>query len=181
MFESKPDVGIDVDIDSKGSLYPSNKGLGSVLSLFNVDDDFIAKVNIYSPKSIGQVALRNAKPTSAPLINLNLLDDPYDVDVLVKAVKKIREIYSMPVYSEHAGEEIAQAVSEKSAHVYHPIGTCKMGNDDMVEVDASLNVIGTDSLRVADASIMPLLISANTNAPTIMIGEKAAEMILADA
>jgi len=158
-----------------------------------MEHGFTAEINVCRPKSIGQVTLRNAKPTSDPLINLNLLDDPYDVDVLVKAVKKIRDIYSMPAYSEHAGEEIfpgkecktdeeiAQAVREKSAHVYHPIGTCKMGNDDMAVVDASLKVIGIDSLRVADASIMPLLISANTNAPTIMIGEKAAEMILADA
>jgi len=99
----------------------------------------------------------------------------------------------MPAYSKHTGEEIfpgkecktdeeiAQAVRAKTAHVYHPVGTCKMGNDDMAVVDSSLKVIGIASLRVADASVMPSLISANTNAPTIMIGEKAAEMILADA
>ncbi len=154
---------------------------------------FTAELNVCRPKSIGNVTLRDANPTSDPLINLNLLDDPYDVDVLVKAVKKIREIYSMPAYKNHTGEEefpgkdcitdeeIALAVRKKTAHVYHPVGTCKMGSDDMAVVDASLKVNGIESLRVADASIMPTLISANTNAPTIMIGEKAAEMILADA
>ncbi len=154
---------------------------------------FTAELNVCRPKSVGHVTLRNANPTSDPLINLNLLDEPYDVDVLVKGVKKLREIYSMPAYSKHAGEEIfpgkecktdeeiAQAVRAKAEHVYHPVGTCKMGNDEMAVVDASLKVIGIDSLRIADASVMPSLISANTNAPTIMIGEKAAEMILADA
>jgi len=154
---------------------------------------FTAEINVCRPKSLGRVTLRNAKPTSDPLISLNLLDDPYDVDVLVKGVKKIREICNMPAYNKHKGEEIfpgkdsktdeeiAQAVRANAAHVYHPVGTCKMGNDDMAVVDASLKVIGIDSLRVADASIMPVIISANTNAPTIMIGEKASEMILADA
>jgi choline dehydrogenase-like flavoprotein len=153
---------------------------------------FTAELNVCRPKSIGQVTLRNADPTSDPLIHLNLLDDSYDLDVLVKAVKKVREIYNMPAFSQHKGdelfpgkyyqtdEELAQAIRAKVSHVYHPVGTCKMGNDDMAVVDERLKVHGIDSLRVVDASIMPTVISANTNAPTIMIGEKAAEMILAN-
>jgi Choline dehydrogenase and related flavoproteins len=153
---------------------------------------FTAELNVCRPKSIGQVTLRNANPTSAPLIQLNLLDDPYDLDVLVKAVKKVREIYNMPAFSSHKGEEffpekhcqtdedIAQAIRDKALHVYHPVGTCKMGNDEMAVANEELKVHGLESLRVVDASIMPTLISANTNAPTIMIAEKAADMILAD-
>ncbi|GAB2703196.1 GMC family oxidoreductase [Aliiglaciecola aliphaticivorans] len=164
---------------------------GRNLDLF-FQHGFTAELNVCRPKSIGQVTLRNANPASDPLIQLNLLDDPYDIDVLVKAVRKVREIFNMPAYSQHKGEElfpgkdcqtneeIAQAIRDKASHVYHPVGTCKMGNDDMAVVDASLKVYGIESLRVVDASIMPSLISANTNAPTIMIGEKAAEMILAD-
>ena len=158
-----------------------------------LDHGFTTEINVCRPKSIGEVTLRNGKPTADPMIHLNLLDDDYDLDVLVKGVKKVREIYDMPAYNKHRGEEmfpgkdaktdeqIAQAIRAKVSHVYHPVGTCKMGNDDMAVVDSRLRVHGIKSLRVADASIMPTLVSANTNAPTIMIGENAAEMILADA
>jgi choline dehydrogenase-like flavoprotein len=119
-----------------------------------------------------------------------MLSHEDDAKRLVKAVRRMRELMRAPALSNYTGEEIQPGVQchsdedlddfirRKANHVYHPIGTCKMGNDDQAVVDARLRVHGIDGLRVVDASIMPSLTSGNTNAPTIMIGERAAEWIL---
>ncbi|MCL6415822.1 choline dehydrogenase [Aestuariirhabdus sp. Z084] len=144
------------------------------------------------PKSRGSVTLKSKDPSADPDIDLNLLSDPEDLATMVKAVRISRELLNQPALKrwnseeifprndQQSDQEIAEFLREKANHVYHPVGTCKMGNDEMAVVDARLRVHGVEGLRVVDASIMPTLIGGNTNAPTIMIGAKAADMILED-
>jgi len=115
---------------------------------------------------------------------------PDDIRTLIKGVRQVRRIFASPAFDAYRGNEVSpgpDAVSDEAleryirAHaetIYHPVGTCRMGADDMAVVDDQLRVHGVRGLRVVDASIMPTLIGGNTNAPAIMIGEKAAEMIL---
>lgn len=146
------------------------------------------------PKSRGEITLSSANYQDDPRINLNMLSDENGVDlsVLIKGIRKTRLYANTKALSEYKLEEVLPGIDKQSdeelesyihqhlGHVYHPVGTCKMGNDDMAVVDDRLRVHGISNLRVVDASIMPTLIGANTNAPTIMIAEKAAEMILQD-
>jgi choline dehydrogenase len=142
------------------------------------------------PKSLGQVALRSADPMDAPLIDHNYLAEPQDVDLLVQGVRLARRLLEAPAFDAYRGaayqpamsvqsdDEIAEYIREQAMTIYHPVGTCKMGRDPMAVVDQELRVRGITNLRVADASIMPFIVNANTNAPAIMIGEKVAAMIL---
>jgi choline dehydrogenase len=122
---------------------------------------------------------------------MNFLEHESDVQKLVLGVRIIRELFSTDLFDEFRGEEVApgaditsdeglQAYVRKVADTnYHPVGTCKMGTDPMAVVDSQLRVHGVEGLRVVDASIMPTITTGNTNAPTIMIGEKAADLIKA--
>jgi len=144
------------------------------------------------PKSRGVLKLRNSDPTVPPVIEANYLENADDVKALVKAVKMSREILKQPAFDHYRGKEVFPGkevqtdeqleafIRRKAESIYHPVGTCKMGNDEMAVVNSRLNVIGVAGLRVVDASIMPTLVGGNTNAPTIMIAEKAADMILTD-
>ena len=145
-------------------------------------------VCLLRPKSVGQVSLASADPSVAPLIDPNFLAERQDLDTMIKGARLMQQILEAPAFAPHRGEELypvniadnaalAQAIRDRADTVYHPVGTCKMGHDHMAVVDAELRVHGMENLRVADASIMPTLIGGNTNAPTIMIGEKAADMI----
>jgi len=141
------------------------------------------------PRSRGSVTLRSTDPKEAPNIDPNYVADPYDMKITVEGVKKIREIMTQPVFDRHIkkehfpGDEVrtdAEFEEYSRNHgrtAYHPVGTCKMGVDDMAVVDPELRVRGIERLRVCDSSVMPSLISSNTNAPSIMIGEKASDMI----
>ncbi len=150
-------------------------------------------VNVLRSESIGDIHIKSADPAEAPAIRFNFLSSPHDRDGLLAAMRKGRELMGTPPLAEMVGEEIAPGIDKQTdaellewvrntaETTYHPIGTCKMGQDPMAVVDNELRVHGIAGLRVADASIMPTLTSGNTNAPSIMIGEKCAAMVLAAA
>jgi len=141
------------------------------------------------PRSRGSVTLRSADPADAPVIDPNFLADPYDVRVSTEGVRQSREIMMEPalrryVRKEHFPGDRAKTPAELEAYVrqygrtsYHPVGTCRMGVDRMAVVAPDLRVRGIEALRVCDSSIMPQLVSSNTNAPSMMIGEKASDLI----
>ncbi|MEQ1439695.1 choline dehydrogenase [Fontimonas sp. SYSU GA230001] len=145
------------------------------------------------PRSRGEIRLASADPLAAPEIDPRHFEDPRDLDKLVAAIRKAREIFAQPAFAPHNGEELEPGAAlqtddelrawlrEHAETLYHPVGTCKMGSDALAVVDARLRVHGLAALRVVDASIMPTLVGGNTNAPTTMIAEKAADMILEDA
>lgn len=142
------------------------------------------------PKSRGSIALASRDPRAPPLIQPNYLSEPEDLQVLVEGFEMARDILLQAGLHRHqkrwwqpgaaltARAEIEDYIRAHGETIYHPVGTCKMGSDEQAVVDDELRVHGVDGLRVVDASIMPTLISGNTNAPVIAIAEKAAEMIL---
>ncbi|MBA2349856.1 MAG: FAD-dependent oxidoreductase [Solirubrobacterales bacterium] len=144
---------------------------------------------LVSPKSRGWVKLASADPTAAPRINPNVLSDPDDLAAMVEGVKIARRIAACePLKSATAREiypgpeavsdsEIEADVRRRVELIYHPVGTCRIGVDDRAVVDPELRVRGTRGLRVADASVFPLIPGGNTNAPTIMVAERAADLI----
>lgn len=143
-----------------------------------------------APKSVGEVRLVSSHPASPPLIDPRCLSAEEDVEVLLAGIKLARRIFAARAFDPYRGDEIFPSESVRTDEeirryiptvaqtVFHPVGTCKMGNDPAAVVDNQLRVHGIENLRVADASIMPFIVNANTNVPTIMIGEKCADMIL---
>ena len=141
------------------------------------------------PKSRGEVLLNSADAADAPHIDPAFLKEPDDLQFLLKAIRKCREICRHPELAEHLAEELTpgadrtsdeeliEEIRLRAGTVYHPVGTCKMGIDDMAVVDPRLRVRGIEGLRVVDASIMPEVTGSNTNAPSMMIGERAAALI----
>jgi choline dehydrogenase len=142
------------------------------------------------PESKGHIHIRSTDPRKPPAINFNFLSSPIDAEITTRAVRIARSVMNAPAMaplrvseiapgvSRSTDDEILEWVKQAAETTYHPVGTCKMGADVMAVVDAQLRVHGIEGLRVADASIMPTLTSGNTNAPSIMIGEKAADLVL---
>ena len=152
---------------------------------------FSCHVCLLRPKSRGSVSLGSADPLAAPVIDPNFLGEDADLEAMVAGFKTTRRLMETPALRAlqtkdmftadvKTDDDIRKLLRARVDTVYHPVGTCRMGNDATAVVDPELRVHGLQGLRVVDASIMPTLIGGNTNAPTIMIGEKAADMIRAE-
>ena len=145
------------------------------------------------PESRGRISLRSTDPLTAPVIRANYLSEPEDLEMMLECVRLSREVLQQPAFKPYRGHEIYPGnevsgreglidfIRGKAESIYHPVGTCRMGSDDQAVVDPELKVRGIEGLRVIDASIMPTLVGGNTNAPTIMIAEKASDLILGKA
>ena len=152
---------------------------------------FMVHVSVLRPKSRGCITLRSADPADAPLLQPDLVSHHDDLRLLVAGLRIARRIIAAPALAPYRADELSPGppwsptrrssdfVNQTVATVFHPVGTCKMGRDRMAVVDPSLRVRGIGNLRVIDASIMPEIVSGNTNAPTVMIAEKGADLIRA--
>ena len=153
-------------------------------------------INFYQlrPKSRGRIALRSADPRQAPLIDPNYLSAEEDWQCMRDGVKLARALGEQPALKRHKASDISPLaadladdaaldrwIARDANTIFHPVGTCRMGADERAVVDAELRVRGVAGLRVADASVMPLIVGGNTSAPTMMIAEKAADMLLGKA
>ncbi len=171
---------IQVGSDGKTDFYD--------VTTFPTEDGFAILPTLLKPLSRGYVALRSDNPTDPLIIQPNFLEKEEDKQVLIKGYYKAKEVLMADAFKPYrikmnfpvddsSDEKVFEHLKTYLETVYHPVGTCKMGNDAMAVVDENLKVIGIEGLRVADASIMPTIVSGNTNAACIMIGEKAADLI----
>jgi len=144
------------------------------------------------PESRGRISICSPDPCTHPLIEPNYLAHSLDQETAVASMRVGRQIMTATAFAPYlvserlpgdnmeSDEQLLDAARNISQTIYHPVGTCKMGRDPMAVVDHRLRVRGVNNLRIADASIMPTIVSGNTNAPTIMIGEKASDLIATD-
>ena len=147
---------------------------------------------VLRPESRGQITLNSANPADHPHIQANYLSAGQDLQLMIEGFKIQRRIFGAAAFDAYrdtevfpgsevqSDAEITEFIRNKAESIYHPIGTCKMGSDDLAVVDHNLQVHGISGLRVVDASAMPTLVSGNTNAPTIMMAEKVSDVILGE-
>lgn len=189
-IKSHPDAPIpDIQIHTLPWGYPTPNQDGPERPDIDTGHCLTVMPTLIYPKSRGDVRLSSASPDAAPLIDPHFLEDPEDVRLLITAIRSCREICGHPAMTDHLREELSpgadrttdealiEEIKLRATTVYHPVGTCKMGVDETAVVGPNLQVRGIEGLRVADASIMPQITGGNTNAPSMMIGERAAALI----
>jgi choline dehydrogenase len=183
---SKPHYDIQVPVQNFPFVPPGTDS-------YAIKDGFTFYPGIMKPKSRGRISLRSSDPDDRPLIDPAYLQHPDDLALLTRALEVGREVGQAHAFDEirkseaQPGPDVTSAkdvelyIRERAATYFHPVGGCKMGSGDDAVVDERLKVRGIENMRVADASVMPEIISGNTNAPSMMIGWRAAEFVLSDA
>ena len=192
-IKSHPDAALpDLQLHTLPWGYPDPNSDGPGRPYVDTGHCFSVLPTLLYPKSRGEVLLTSPYAAAAPHIDPAYLKEPEDLQFFIGAMRKCREICSHPELSEHLAEELApgadrasdaeliEEIKLRAGTVYHPVGTCKMGVDEMAVVDPRLRVRGIEGLRVVDASIMPEVTGSNTNAPSMMIGERGAALIQED-
>jgi choline dehydrogenase len=191
-YRTRPDVGRP-DMQLYFSPLSYERALPGVRALMQPDDfpGFSTSVSPCRPTSTGHVAIASPDPAAAPLIAPNYLSTPEDVRDLLAGARFLRALAATPTFAGlidaeiHPGADCADDddlladIRQRAYGIFHPCGTCRMGADDGSVVDPALRVRGVEGLRVADASVFPLITSGNTNAPAIMVGERASDLLLA--
>jgi len=183
-----------VDYQFHFSSFHVGEGYGSDFHNYRTfpdrEDGFTILPSLLRPASRGALHLRSRHPQAPPLIQPNFFADENDRDVMLEATKKAIEVMDANAFARHrkrrfsppdtsSDDAIWHHVQQQVETIYHPVGTCKMGHDELAVVDGKLRVRGIAGLRVIDASVMPRIVSGNTNAPVYMIAEKGAGMVLA--
>ncbi|PSL17234.1 GMC family oxidoreductase [Shimia abyssi] len=190
LFETGGFSYADADASSPDIQFHLGQGSGIESGIVALENAGITLNSAFlRPRSRGSVTLASANPEDAPLIDPNYWADPYDLEMSLRGLEIAREILAQPALKPYVKAEALPGKDVKTRDAlfdyactmaktdHHPVGTCKMGLDDMAVVDPELRLRGIEGLRVCDSSIMPVINSSNTNAPTIMIAEKAADMI----
>lgn len=186
----------DGRVDTQFHFAPLHIGEGYDYDMYDMKtfpryDGYTILPSLLLPQSRGEVRLRDSNPISAPLIQPNFLSEEADLQHLIKAGKKAMELMEHEAFEPYrkkitcppdssSDDSWAEHIRQSVETIYHPVSTCKMGKDEMAVVDERLRVHQIEGLRVADASVMPRIVAGNTNAPVIMIGEKAADLIMED-
>lgn len=181
-------------VDLQLHFAPVHLGEGYAGDLYDLNtyprtDGYVILPTLLRPQSVGYVSIGSADPLAAPVIQPNFLTAEADRLFMIQGVRRALDVIQAAAFEPYcqrlqwppdysSDDAIWQHIARQVETVYHPIGTCKMGQDEMAVVDADLRVHGIEGLRVADASVMPTIVSGNTNAAVIMIGEKAADLVM---